>query len=376
MLYKRMPIEMESPEEKGYDSILYNLAESSVTDLTFNELNLQLGGLKLEYIPHRGHTKLRQMLAADAGGLHQDQVLLTNGAAGALFIVNTALLTPADHLIVVRPNYATNIEVPVTIGCSITYIDLLFEDNWRVNVSAVEAAITPATRLISITTPHNPTGMVMTGEELQALIALAEKRNLHLLVDETYRDTCFTTPYPVIASMSKKVISVSSLSKAYGLPGLRMGWIITQDEVLLERFLAAKEMMYISNSALDEEVAFQFYLQKEKFAVAINQKAMENYKVLAAWLQRETSLEYVLPQGGVVCFPRFKHPEIIDLPKFYETLLQQYKTMVGPGHWFAMPDAYMRIGFGWAGTTAFEQGLMHVSAAIHSSIKTPNAEGV
>lgn len=367
MLYKRMPIEMESPEEKGYDSILYNLAESSVSDLTFNELNLQLGTLKLEYIPHRGHVPLREMIAAEAGGLHKDQVLLTNGAAGALFIINTALLTPADHLIVVRPNYATNIEVPVTIGCSITYIDLLFGENWRVNINAVEAAITPATRLISITTPHNPTGMVMAMEELQALIAIAEKRDCCLLVDETYRDACFKTPYPVIASLSKKVISVSSLSKAYGLPGLRMGWLITQDPLLMEQFLAAKEMMYISNPALDEEVAFQFYRQKEQFASAINKKAMENFEVLAAWLQQETSLEYVLPQGGVVCFPRFKHPDSIDVARFYETLLQQYKTMVGPGHWFAMPDAYMRIGFGWAGKTAFEQGLMHVSQAIAAS---------
>jgi hypothetical protein len=85
MLYKRMPIEQESPEEKGYDTILYNLAESSVTDLRFDELNIQLGDLKLEYIPHRGNVLFRQLIAADANGLHHDQVLLTNGAAGALF---------------------------------------------------------------------------------------------------------------------------------------------------------------------------------------------------------------------------------------------------------------------------------------------------
>jgi aspartate/methionine/tyrosine aminotransferase len=167
--------------------------------------------------------------------------------------------------------------------------------------------------------------------------------------------------------LSNKVISVSSLSKAYGLPGLRMGWLITQDEVLMEQFLAAKEMMYISNSAIDEEVAFQFYRQKEKFAGAINQQAMESFKVLVQWLQQETALEYVLPRGGVVCFPRFKQPGSINIPRFYETLLQQYKTMVGPGHWFAMPDAYMRIGFGWAGKTAVERGLMHVSEAIAAS---------
>lgn len=367
MLYKRMPIEKESPEEKGYDTILHNLAESSVSDLGFNELNLQLGHLKLEYIPHRGHTILRQMIGTEAGSLHHDQVLLTNGAAAALFIINTSLLTPADHLIVVRPNYATNIEVPVTIGCSISYIDLQLEAGWRLSMAAIEAAITPGTRLISITTPHNPTGMTMTLQELQALIAIAEKRNIYLLVDETYRDTCFKTAYPVVASLSKKVISVSSLSKAFGLPGLRMGWLITHDADLMEQFLAAKEMMYISNSALDEEVAFQFYRQKERFATAINQKAMDNYQLLTAWLQQETSLEYVLPQGGVVCFPRFRQPNAIDIPRFYDTLLQKHKTLVGAGHWFAMPDSYMRIGFGWPGRSAFEQGLTNISESIKTS---------
>lgn len=360
MLYKRMPIEKESPEEKGYDTILHNLAESSVSDLRFGELGLQLKEVKLEYIPHRGHPGLRQLLGEEAG-LQKEQVLLTNGAAGALFIINTALLTAQDHLIVLRPNYATNIEVPVTIGCSISYIDLQLEAGWRVDARAIEAAITPATRLISITTPHNPTGMTMTEAELQAVIAIAEQYNIYLLVDETYRDTCFKTPYPVVASLSNKVISVSSLSKAFGLPGLRMGWLITRDEVLMEQFLAAKEMIYISNPALDEEVAYQFYCRKQAFATVINQKAMANYQLLVNWLQQETSLEYVLPQGGVVCFPRFKHPGAIDIPRFYEVLLQQYKTMVGPGHWFAMPDAYMRIGFGWPN---FEQGLLQISEAI------------
>ena len=95
-----------------------------------------------------------------------------------------------------RPNYATNIEVPVTIGCSITFIDLAFEKSWKVNIAAIEAAITTATKLISITSPHNPTGMLMKEEEIEQLIAVAESNNLILLVDETYRDACFKTPLP------------------------------------------------------------------------------------------------------------------------------------------------------------------------------------
>ena len=366
MLYKRMPIEKESPEETGYDTIQYNLSESSVTDLRFNELNIQLGNLKLEYIPHRGHTGLRTLLATEAG-LHPNQVLLTNGAAGALFIINTALLNSYDHLIVVRPNYATNLVVPETIGCSITYIDLTFEQQWQVPVEAIRAAILPNTRLISLTSPHNPTGMVMSREALQALITIAEEKNVYLLADETYRDACFITPYPILASLSPKVISVSSLSKAFGLPGLRMGWVITQNDNLMEQFLAGKEMMYISNSALDEEAAFQFYQQKASFAAAINKRSLANYQLFANWLQQQARLEYVLPQGGVVCFPRLKDPATIDLPKFYELLNQQYKTMVGPGHWFSMPDHYMRIGFGWPAYTALQQGLENIDKALAAS---------
>jgi len=362
-----MPIEKESPEEIGYDNIKYNLSESSVTDLKMGELNLSLNDLKLEYIGHRGQPLLRELIVKECSNLNKENVLLTNGAAGALFIINTSLLTASDHLIVVRPNYATNIEVPKTIGCSINFVDLQFEDEWKLDPKKIEAVIQPNTKLISITSPHNPTGMLMTEKEIEEVIRIAEQHNIYLLIDETYRDACFKTPYPITSTKSKLVISVSSLSKAFGLPGLRMGWLICSDEIMMERFLAAKEMIYISNSALDEEVAYQFYLDKEKFAISINKKALYNFELLKEWLQKETRMEAVLPLGGVVCFPRFKNELAIDNEKFYALLMNKYKTMVGPGHWFAMPDSYMRIGFGWTNDTVFKQGLENISAAIDES---------
>lgn len=367
MHYTRMPIEKESPEEIGYNNIEYNLAESSVTDIVIEELQLSLKDIKLEYVGHRGKEALRELIGKDAGTGAQN-ILLTKGAAGALFIINTSLLDREGHLVVVRPNYATNIKVPEAIGCKISYIDLLFEEDWQLDVSRIYKAITPNTKLISITTPHNPTGMVISEEVLNRLIEVAEAHNIYLLVDETYRDTCFKTPYPIVAAKSKNVISVSSLSKAYGLPGLRTGWIITQNEMLMEQFLAAKEMIHITNSALDEEVAYQFYLQKEKFAVDINQKAIQKFAILKLWVQEENRLECILPQGGVVCFPRFRNDVSIDTKKFYHILLHQYKTMVGAGHWFEMPDNYMRIGFGWTNAATLEQGLKNISKAIDESV--------
>ena len=364
MLYKRMPIEKESPEEIGYANIQYNLSESSVTDLKMGELNLSLNDLKLEYTGHRGKPELRQLIVKDCANLDKENVLMTNGAAGTLFIINSSLLTASDHLIVVRPNYATNIEVPKTIGCSISFIGLQFEASWKLDIQKIEAAIQPNTTLISITTPHNPTGMLMSEGEIDEIIRIAEQHDIFLLVDETYRDACFKTPYPVTATKSKKVISVSSLSKAFGLPGLRIGWLITQDAIMMERFLAAKEMIYICNSALDEEVAYQFYQQKETFALAINKKALHNFQLLKQWLQTETRMEAVLPEGGVVCFARFKNGLPIDTGQFYATLMNKYQTMVGPGHWFAMPDTYMRIGFGWTDEVVFKKGLENINAAI------------
>jgi aspartate/methionine/tyrosine aminotransferase len=369
MHYERMPIEKESPEEIGYANIQYNLAESSVSDLLFSELNISLNDLRLEYVGHRGNEAFRALLVKETENLSSKDVLLTIAAAGALFIIHTSLLTKDDHLIVLRPNYATNIKVPETIGCKISYIDLQFTEDWQIDIRRIAEAITPATRLISITTPHNPTGMVIDEITLNQIIKLTETHGIHLLVDETYRDTSFVTPHAVAASKSKNVITVSSLSKAYGLPGLRMGWIICQDEILMEQFLAAKEMIYISNSAIDEEVAYRFYLQKEKFERAIRQRTMQNFELLKQWLRKEERLECVLPKGGVVCFPRFAHHLAVDSTKFYQILLHLYNTMVGPGHWFDMPDSYMRIGFGWTNETLFERGLKNISSAIDECLQ-------
>src|SRR6185312_10591620 len=136
----------------------------------------------------RGDKELRAQIAAQDAGVSPDDVLVTAGAAGALFIISTALLSASDHLVVVRPNYATNIETPRAIGCAIGFVDLAFEDGFAIDIDRVKAAMRPNTKLISVTCPHNPTGTMMDRADLDALVALAESRDCHLLVDETYRD--------------------------------------------------------------------------------------------------------------------------------------------------------------------------------------------
>lgn len=364
MKYTRMPIEIESPEQLGYDTIECNLAESSVHDAVFKDLQLNLDQLVLAYGHHLGTPALRELIAAPYTGISPDDVLITAGAAAALFIAATSLLEKEDHLIVMRPNYATNIETPKAIGCAIDYIDLSFENNFEPDLQRIEALIKPSTRYISITTPHNPTGMVISEQVLNQLVHLANKHKCYLLVDETYRDLTFGAQLPLAATLSDRVISISSVSKAYGLPGIRIGWLINKNKNLQERFLAAKEQIFLCNSVVDEEIALRFLKHKAQHMPAIREKVQRNFQILDRWMQNQPDLEWVAPKAGVICFPRLKKEVQVDLPAFYDTLYTRYKTLVGPGHWFDMDRRYMRIGYGWPTADALHKGLENITQAL------------
>lgn len=356
-----MPIEIESPEELGYAHILYNLAESSVTDVIWDDLELDLRGLVLQYGDHLGHPKLRSKLAQDAG-LEADDVMLTVGAASALFIIHTTLLKTGDHLIVTFPNYGTNLETPRAIGCEVTKLELKLESGWELDLERLSALVRPNTKLISLTTPHNPTGTCLSAADLTRVLEIAATVGAHVLVDETYRDMTFGDPTPHAASLSSKVISVSSLSKSYGLPGIRLGWLMTGDAALMQRFLAAKEQIFICGSSLDEEVAFQVMQRQAQKLEAVNNILETNLSVLREWIAGEPRLEWIEPSGGCVCFPHITAD--VNLETFYKSLLETHGTYVGPGHWFGMPDMYFRLGFGWATLEQMKMGLQGISRAL------------
>jgi aspartate/methionine/tyrosine aminotransferase len=364
-----MPIEVESPEQLGYDKIRNNLSESSYTDAFFRDIDpgIDLRSLVLCYGSHQGHEGLRELIVNDSSSLNLDDVLLTIGAAGALFIIATTLLDKGDDLIVVHPNYATNIETPRAIGATLHTIPLHFEEGFALDIDKLISAITPATRLISVTHPHNPTGACLREDQLLELGRIAEDKNIYILVDETYRDMVFGQQLPLAAEYSPRIISVSSLSKTYGLPGLRTGWIICRDTQLLETFLAAKEQMHICGPALDEELAYRYLLHRDRHFENIRTDIAAKFQVVKSWMNQQNEWEWVEPQGGCVCFPRLLQPEKIELKKFYHLLLEKHGTYVGPGHWFEMPDHYMRIGFGWPSPAQLEEGLNALSAAFHEA---------
>lgn len=367
MKYARMVIEKEAPEEYGYDRIRYNLSESSIADQKLSDIGVSIPDLTLYYGEHRGELPLRELIAAQDKGISADQVLVTAGAAGALFIIATSLLSEKDHLVVVRPNYATNIETPKAIGCEISYIDLEFETGFQIDIASVEKALQPNTRYISVTCPHNPTGVMLSRADLDALIAIAERHGCYLLVDETYRDLSYGETLPTAASLSPKAISVSSLSKAFGIPGIRIGWLITQDADLYELFLAAKEQIGICGSVIDESIARHMLEGREAFLEKLRPVMQHRRDIVQDWIDKEPLVEWIRPSGGVVGFPRLKVSDDFDIDRFYTNLLERHGTYVGVGHWFEMSKNFFRVGFVWPTEDELKGGLAAISTCLREN---------
>lgn len=365
MQYKRMPIEEESPEELGYGNIEINLAESSMRDRKLSEIGANLDELVLNYGDHRGLPELRKLICEKSQQIGIEHVLVCQAAAMALFIVNTSLLSSTDHLIVIRPNYATNIETPRAIGCEISIVDLSFENGFQLDIELIANQIKSNTKLISITTPHNPTGVVFLDTDLLKLAKFTEKKGIYLLVDETYRELNFqTAAKPYFAELNKNIISISSMSKAYGLPGLRLGWLICQDKEIMNLFLAAKEQIIITNGIIDEYLAQKALEKKEYFLLESHEILRGNFEIVKLWLLNHAYLEWIEQAAGAVGFVRFKAEYGIDYQLFYQILFDKYKTIVGPGHWFEMPDQYFRLGFGFPTRQELINGLNAIDSCI------------
>ena len=364
--YRRTPIEIESPEQLGYSTIENNLAESSFSDMCLADygVDADLAHVLLPYGDHLGAKRLRELIAGEQGTLSPDHVLVTAGAASALFIVATALLGAGDHALVCAPNYATNLETPRAIGADVEPFVLRFEEAWRLDLDRLASRLRPETRLVSVTYPHNPTGSMITRDELLALVGVVERHShARLLVDETYRELAYTDPLPMAATLSPRVIAVSSMSKTYGLPGLRIGWLTCRDDGLLETLLAAKEQILICGAVLEEEVAARVLDRRSEILSLVHAKTERHLSIVREWIGGNERFEWIEPQAGVVGFPRLRPEVDVDIDGFYRALLEHHGTYVGPGHWFDQDRRFFRLGFAWPTEPELVRGLAGLDAA-------------
>jgi aspartate/methionine/tyrosine aminotransferase len=371
MRYRRTPIEIESPEQLGYSTIRNNLAESSFSDMCLADygVDADLGRVLLPYGDHFGAERLRRLIVGDGDSLSPDQVLVTAGAASALFIIATSLLGPKAHALVCTPNYATNLETPRAIGADLETIELRFEDGWRLDLDDLASRLRPETRLVSITYPHNPTGSTITRAELDALVALVESHpTARLLVDETYRELAYGDPLPLATTLSPRVLGVSSMSKTYGLPGLRIGWLTCRDEQLMETLLAAKEQIFICGAVLEEELAARVLDRRATALPLVQGKTQQHLALVRDWIDGHELFEWVEPAAGVVGFPRIRPQIDVDIDAFYRALFEEHGTYVGPGRWFDQDPRFFRLGFAWPTQDELERGLEGLDLAAAGSI--------
>lgn len=363
MWFKRMILE-EWFDDYQY-TIKYDIGESAVKYLTFQQLGINLDELPIRYGHHKGRPDLRARLAEQYQPLTADQVIVTSGGSEAIFLISAALLKPGDHVIVEHPNYPSLYEIPRSLNCSVSFLPLRFENQFKPDLAELDRLVTPQTKLVSLTHPNNPTGSMISKEALDQLIQWVEAKNLHLLFDETYREMGFENTLPPAATLSPRVISISSMSKCYGLPGIRIGWLVTQDQAVLDAILNIREQVTITNNAIGEEIAVQVLGQKEKYLQRARESILRNRAIVAEWMNRQEDFEWVFPEAGVVSLPRLASHVTVDPERLYRSLAEEYQTFVIPGRCFEMDNTFFRLGFG-ANPEEIIIGLSNLNRALNA----------
>ncbi|KAF1709087.1 aminotransferase class I/II-fold pyridoxal phosphate-dependent enzyme [Pseudoxanthomonas sacheonensis] len=357
----------------------YHLTASDAQSLTLREL-LDMGDaadveafdkLWLGYTQTFGAPELRDAIAATYDRQGAQNVLCFAGAEEGLYIANHALLEPGDHAIVVTPNYQAAETVPLSL-CEATGVPLDPQQDWGLDLERVAAAIKPNTRLVSINFPHNPTGKILEREVLDGLVALCRRHGLWLFSDEVYR-LLGPDPQrhlPQVADLYERGLSLNVMSKAYGLPGLRIGWIACQDHGLLVRMERMKHYLSICNSGPSEQLALIALKHRERILARNNGLVRDNLALLDAFFAEfPDHFDWSRPDGGCVGYPRYTGPGSVET--FATGLVEQSGVLLLPSSIYSSqlgptPDDRFRIGFGRAGLAeglaAFREHLQRTAA--------------
>ena len=349
--------------------VRYDLAESTCPPVRLGELAdvTALADMAVGYGTSRGDAELRALIAADAG-MNADQVLVTVGAIEAMFLLAQVTCAPGDRVLLTTPCFPPARTVPEGLGAHVDVVPLAFDDGYRLSLDAMSDALTAQTRLVSLTSPQNPSGVRFTEDELRALLARVQDQspNAVILVDETYRESGYgdVPPPRSVAAMSPRIVTCSSVSKALGAPGLRLGWLTTADPGLYERLREAKFLTTIACSTVDEFLAAQVLRRRDQILAPRAHRLREALDELSHWTQQQP-VEIVPPDGGAMCCLRLPVDRFSDdaVTAFYVRLAER-ETRVAHGSWFGEQDRVFRLGFGHLPAAEFSAALDRVAEAL------------
>ncbi|MCG8509479.1 MAG: aminotransferase class I/II-fold pyridoxal phosphate-dependent enzyme [Rhodospirillales bacterium] len=351
----------------------HHLTASDVQSLRVGEL-LDMAGLTpdtlndlyLGYTETWGAYDLREAIAGTYDRMAPENVVCFAGAEEGVYAAMRVLLDKDDHAIVVVPNYQSAETVPLDI-CAVSGVPLDPDNGWRLDLDDVRRAIKPNTKLISVCFPNNPTGAIIPADDYAELIEICRKNDLHLFSDEVYRliELDETKRIGQAADIYEKGLSLNVMSKAYGLPGLRIGWIATQDKALLQRLERYKHYLSICNSAPSERLAVIALSVRQKILEKNRTLMRQNLKRLDAFFADYPALfDWYHPDGGCVAYPRYKGRGGVEA--FAKSLIEENGVLVLPASIYRSelmdaPDDRFRIGFGRAnveeGVAAFREFL-------------------
>lgn len=337
----------------------YNMTGSDAESLRLPDLlamateddRADFENLSLGYTETFGAPALREEIARTYDHVGPENILCFAGAEEAIYVAMKVLLTPDDHAVVVTPNYQAAETLPLSI-CAVTGVALDIDRDWDLDIGRIEAALRPNTRLISVNFPNNPTGKILPRDSFDALIDLCRKHGLWLFSDEVYRliekDEALRLPQAV--DVYERGISLNVMSKAYGLPGLRIGWLACRDGDFLTRCERYKHFLSICNSAPSEVLARMALKNRQAILERTRAIVRSNIAQLNLFFAEFPHLfDWREPDGGCVAFIRYKGADGVET--FTRRLVEEAGVFFLPSSVYrsdltAVPENCLRVGFG------------------------------
>jgi aspartate/methionine/tyrosine aminotransferase len=347
------PFRIEHYFAKHEFSARYLLASSDAESRTIQEvLDLEPGAGErflrhwCGYTESPGAPSLRATIASMYQDINPEHTLVTSCAEEGILLVLHALLQAGDHIIVETPCFESALELARSTGAEVSEWRRRWDEGWAHDFKRLESAVRPNTRMIYIATPHNPIGLLMPRRVLDQLVELCRSRGILLFCDEVFRELEHDadTRLQAVCESYENAISLGSMSKTYGLPGLRLGWLVSRNSSLIQRCLELRFYTTICNSAPSEFLC-EVALRHREVLVSRNLEIVRrNLPLLEEFFQQNSdSFEWIRPDASPMCFPRFKGEQ--DVTEFCDELVRDAGVMLLPGSVYDEPH-HIRFGYG------------------------------
>lgn len=332
----------------------FNLAGSGMANLPLSALKARCDRLELTGSSEYGYAPLLQRIG-QRYGVDTKSIVTAAGTSMANHLAMAALFEPGDEVLMEQPTYELLLNAARFLGATIVRFPRRFEDSFRLDPAQVERHITERTRLIIVTNLHNPSGVLSPESDLRHIAELAKKSGARVLVDEVYLDMASQRSS---FHLGENIVVTSSLTKAYGLSGLRCGWIFAAPE-LAQRMWQMNDLFAATFPHIAEQLSVAAFEHLDEVAASARRLLAANRALLKKFIGSRDDLETVWPEFGTIAFPRLRHGSV---ESFCRLLRQKYETSVVPGEFFEMPQ-HIRIGVG-GDTQSVKEGLERLSAAL------------